>query len=178
MNGFPIIRDLHQTEISFLDEMLYEAIFIPEGLEKLPKEIINQPDLLRYIKNFGRVGDICMVADLQGKLIGAIWTRIFTKNEKGYGYVDAETPELSMAIFEQYRHRGIGTLLLNEMIRKLRDQNYKQISLSVDKKNYAFDFYKRNGFEIFSSTEKSATLIKYLKEQWQRLTRCKNNCQV
>jgi len=160
MIGLPIIRDIHETEISFLEEMLYEAIFIPEGSEKLPKEIIKHPELSRYIKEFGKIGDICLVAELQGKLIGAIWTRIYTENEKGYGFVNTETPELSMAIFEQYRHRGIGTLLLKEMIRKLIEHNYKQVSLSVDKQNYAFDFYKEHGFEIFESTKKSATMIK------------------
>ena len=102
------------------------------------------------------------MAEIQGKLIGAIWTRIFNENEKGYGFVNAETPELSMAVFEQYRHKGIGTLLLKEMIRKLTEQKNSQVSLSVDIENYAYDFYKRNGFKNFDSTEKSAILIRRL----------------
>lgn len=162
MNTLPIIREIHQSEISFLDEMLYEAIFIPKGVEKLPKDIIKQPKLSRYIKDFGQSNDICLVAEIQGKLIGAIWTRIFNENEKGYGFVNAETPELSMAVFEQYRHKGIGTLLLKEMIRKLTEQKNSQVSLSVDIENYAYDFYKRNGFKNFDSTEKSAILIRRL----------------
>lgn len=142
--------------------MLYEAIFIPEGTEKLPKDIVKRPELWRYISKFGRSGDICLVAEIYGKLAGAIWTRIFNVNEKGYGFVNADTPELSMAVAEQYRHKGIGTLLLKEIIRKLTEQNYQQVSLSVDKQNYAFDFYIKQGFEIFQTTEKSATLIKQL----------------
>jgi ribosomal protein S18 acetylase RimI-like enzyme len=158
-----LIREIRQTEISFLDDMLYEAIFIPAGLEKLPKEIINQPELSRYIKNFGQACDICLVAEFGGKLIGAIWTRIYNENEKGYGFVNTATPELSMALFEEYRHRGIGALLLKEMIQKLIEHNYKQVSLSVDRKNYAYDFYKRFGFEIFDLNEKDAIMIKKLK---------------
>jgi ribosomal protein S18 acetylase RimI-like enzyme len=157
-----LIREIHQTEISFLDDMLYEAIFIPVGEEKLPREIINQPELSRYIKNFGQTCDICLVAEFHGKLIGAIWTRVYNENEKGYGFVNNSTPELSMALFEEYRHRGIGTLLLKEMIQKLIEHNYKRVSLSVDKRNYAYDFYKRFGFEIFDSDEKEAIMIKKL----------------
>jgi len=162
MEVAPIIREILLCEISFLEEMLYEAIFIPEGITKLPREIINQPSLSVYFKDFGRKDDCCFVAEFQGKLIGAIWTRIYTEKEKGYGYIDSETPELSMAVQEQYRHKGIGSLLINAMIQRLIHMNYLQVSLSVDKQNYAYDFYKRYGFEIFESTEKSATMIRRL----------------
>ena len=37
-----IIRKLRQEEVKCLDTFLYEAIFIPEGVEALPMEIINQ----------------------------------------------------------------------------------------------------------------------------------------
>ena len=41
-----IIRKLRQEEVKILDKFLYEAIFIPEGVEAPPMEIINQPELL------------------------------------------------------------------------------------------------------------------------------------
>jgi len=162
MNILPIIREIKKSEIPFLDEMLYDAIFIPEGEEKLPKEIIRHPELARYITNFGREGDYCLVAEVENRLVGAIWIRFFTTDEKGYGFVDLETPELSMAIDEEYRNKGIGTLLLNEMIKKLIEQKYNQVSLSVDKLNYAYNLYCKFGFEVIDSTEKSATMIKRL----------------
>ena len=161
----PIIREIQPVETPFLDEMLYQAIFIAEGERKLPRGITKHPELSRYIKNFGQKGDFCLVAESCGTLVGAIWIRLFTENEKGYGYVDDQTPELSMAVLEPYRHKGIGDLLLKEIIQKLTGQNYAQVSLSVDKLNYAYDFYCKYGFEIFESTEKSAILVKQLKKQ-------------
>ena len=162
MTIIPGIREIKQSEISFLDEMLYEAIFIPEGFEKLPRNIIYHPDLFRYIKDFGQNGDNSLIAELQGKLIGAIWARLFSEKEKGYGYVDTETPELSMAVYKQFRRQGIGKQLLEKMLNKLTEQGYKQVSLSVDKQNHAYDFYIQNGFKIFELTDKSATMIKRL----------------
>jgi len=164
MKNIPVIREIDQSELLFLDDMLNEAIFIPEGVDKLSRDIIKHPDLYKYIKDFGQIGDICLVAELQGKLVGAIWTRIFSENDKGYGFVDKDTPELSMALYEEYRHKGIGKILLKEMIHKLTEQGYRQVSLSVDKQNYAYGFYKRNGFKKHESTDKSVTMIKKLNE--------------
>ena len=98
MDFFPIIREIHKSEIHFLEEMLYEAIYIPNGAKKLRKDIIYNPELFIYIKDFGKTGDICLVAEIQGNLVGAAWSRLFTEDEKGYGFIDTETPELSIAV--------------------------------------------------------------------------------
>jgi RimJ/RimL family protein N-acetyltransferase len=59
---------------------------------------------------------------------------------KGFGNIDSETPELAIAIFNEYRHLGIGTGLLNNIIDlTFNSRGYKQISLSVDKANYAVE---------------------------------------
>ena len=39
------IREIRESEYSILSDFLYEAIFIPEGMKKLPKSIIEQPEL-------------------------------------------------------------------------------------------------------------------------------------
>jgi len=158
-----LIREIQEPEILFLENMLYEAIFIPKGNEKLSRDIIKLPELSRYIKDFGQLNDICLTAEIEGKLIGAIWTRIFSENEKGFGFVNAETPELSMAVYEQNRHQGLGTVLLKAMIQRLKVQNYSQVSLSVDIRNYAYNFYKKYGFKDYKFIEKSVIMIKNLK---------------
>ena len=42
------IRKIHEDEYKLLEDFIYEAIFIPDGVEPPPKTIINQPDY-RYI---------------------------------------------------------------------------------------------------------------------------------
>jgi GNAT superfamily N-acetyltransferase len=158
------IREIEKTEIFHLDNFLYEAIFIPEGLEKPDKKIIQIPELVCYIKDFGKDSDGCLVAESQGELIGAIWTRIFTETEKGFGFVDSKTPELSMSVVEKYRNQGIGTTLLTKMIEKLIQCGYEQVSLSVDLENYALKLYQKFGFKIVHSDDQSAIMLKHLKQ--------------
>jgi ribosomal protein S18 acetylase RimI-like enzyme len=154
-----IIRDIRRNEIYLLEDFLYDAIFIPDGFEKPDKEIIKLPELVIYIKDFGKASDLCLVAELNGILTGAIWTRVFPETEKGYGWVDENTPELSMSVNKNYRNLGIGTKLLTSMLERLKQLNYKQVSLSVDRRNFAFRLYQKFDFEIVHSDEKSATMI-------------------
>jgi ribosomal protein S18 acetylase RimI-like enzyme len=160
--GF-IIRTINKSEIGFLNKMLYNAIFVPPGNDKLPDNIIEHPEISKYIKDFGREGDSCFVAEINRELVGAIWTRCFNETNKAYGFVDSDTPELSMAVYEQFRKKGIGTMLLKTMIKALTDKGYKQISLSVDKINYAYNLYKKIGFKDYKSVDDSMTMIMKLK---------------
>jgi ribosomal protein S18 acetylase RimI-like enzyme len=159
MNDSLIVRPITKAEIGFLDRMLYNAIFVPPGNERLPDNIIEHPEISKYIKDFGREGDICFVAQLNGDLVGAIWTRHFNETNKAYGFVDSDTPELSMALYKHFRNKGIGTRLLNTMIKSLTDKGYRQVSLSVDIINYAYDLYKKIGFKDYKLTGESMPMI-------------------
>jgi len=119
MNNSLKIREIRQAAIPFLDEMLYEAIFVPERDKKLPKDIIKQAELSRYISDFGRLGDICLVAEIQGRLVGAIWVRMFKVDETGFGFVDATTPELSMAVSEQWIYKIMLMVSIKNMALKI-----------------------------------------------------------
>ncbi|HBE43482.1 MAG TPA: GNAT family N-acetyltransferase [Bacteroidales bacterium] len=158
-----IIRPIKETEFGFLGKMLYNAIFVPPGHERLPENIIEHPEISKYIKDFGREGDLCFVAEADGELTGAVWSRLFDETNKAYGFVDSDTPELSMAVYEKYRRKGIGTLLLKTIIKALTEEGYGQISLSVDKINYAYDLYKKIGFKDYKPVDDSMTMIMKLK---------------
>jgi ribosomal protein S18 acetylase RimI-like enzyme len=154
------IRPLGAGEEWFLREMLYEAIFTPADEKPLPESIVELPELNHYIAGFGRQGDICCVAEQGGALIGAIWSRLFSEERKGYGFVDEQTPEISMAIKPAYRGQGIGTMLLNTLIEVLYRQGYKQLSLSVDTRNQALGLYKKTGFEVVSEEGTTQVMVK------------------
>jgi ribosomal protein S18 acetylase RimI-like enzyme len=154
------IREITPTEYPFLKEMLYQAIFVADENIVLPREIIEQPDLKKYIHDFGQEGDYCLVAEQNKELIGAIWIRYIT----GYGFVDRETPELSMAVRTEQRGKGVGRQLLTKMSDRLKDRGLQQISLSVDRENFAYGFYKRHGFVDYAVSEKSIIMIKDLSE--------------
>ena len=151
-----LIRELKQDENKVLDTFLYEAIFIPEGVSAPSKDIINQPDLQVYVKDFGKnKGDLCLVAQVSDKIVGAVWVRIMND----YGHIDNETPSFAISLLKEYRNYGIGTELMKQMLTKLKLEGYKQVSLSVQKMNYAVRMYRKIGFEIIDENDEEYIMI-------------------
>lgn len=140
---------------------LYEAIFIPEGAIPPPREITNQPELQVYISDFGkRDSDICFIAEVDGKIAGAVWVRIMND----YGHIDDETPSFAISLYKEYRHQGIGTALMKAMLSELKEKGYKQASLAVQKANYALRMYKKVGFEIIDENDEEYIMVCHLRE--------------
>ena len=83
------------------------------------------------------------MADLNGKVVGAVWTRIMND----YGHVDDDTPSFAISLYEEYRGRGIGSQLMVKMLELLKRQGYGKASLAVQKANYAVKMYKNVGFK-------------------------------
>ena len=103
-----LIRKLKQDESKVLDTFLYEAIFIPEGVSAPSKDIVNQPDLQVYVKDFGKNKEnLCLVAQVSDKIVDAVWVRIMND----YGHIDNETPSFAISLLKEYRNYGIGTEL-------------------------------------------------------------------
>ena len=139
-----LIRKLYTEEIDLLKDFLYEAIFIPEGIKPPARDIVKRPGLRIYYDDFGSgPADHCLVAETDGHVVGAVWTRIMND----YGHVDAETPSFAISLLPEYRGKGIGTRLLREMLSLLKKQGFRQASLAVQKANYAVRMYKNAGFE-------------------------------
>ena len=65
-----IIRNIRGNEIDLLKDFLYEAIYIPEGVEPPNKDIIEKPELRVYTDGFGsNKGDYCLVAETDDKVV-------------------------------------------------------------------------------------------------------------
>lgn len=145
-----LIREMTAAEYPLLEDFLYEAIFISEGAEKPPRDIIKNEDLQVYIRDFGKQkDDYCLAADCGGKVVGACWVRIMND----YGHIDDETPSFAISIYEEYRRQGIGTDLMRKMLETLKAKGFKRASLAVQKENYAVKMYKKVGFEAVGENE-------------------------
>ena len=124
------IREIRPNEIPLLEDFLYEAIFIPEGTNPPPKSIIKSEELQIYIRDFGMFSDDkCLVAETDGKIVGAVWSRIMND----YGHVGDGIPSLAISLYKEFRNKGIGTELLRQMLQLLRHEGYANVSLSVQK---------------------------------------------
>lgn len=89
------IRPMRKDEYHHLRRFLYDAIFLPEGVEPPPLSVTDIPELRVYIEDFGqRPHDVCFVAETTDGLIGAVWARIMND----YGHVDDQTPSLAISV--------------------------------------------------------------------------------
>ena len=153
------IRKIQKQEYPLLDNFLYEAIFIPEGIEPPPKSIISSPELQVYVEHFGESKDDWgLVAEVGGKIVGAVWVRIMND----YGHIDDETPSLAISLYKKYRGFGIGTAMMKEILTLLKSHGYSRVSLSVQKANYAAKMYLKIGFEIVRENEEEYIMVYYL----------------
>ncbi len=151
-----LFREIRPSEYDLLKDFLYEAIFIPEGVTPPNRSIIELPELALYYENFGSgKADYCIVADDNGRVVGAVWTRIM----KDYGHVDDETPSFAISLYKAYRGRGIGTAMMRMMLELLRNRGYKRASLAVQKANYAVRMYEAVGFRTVDENDEEYIMV-------------------
>ena len=151
-----LIRKLRSEETELLKDFLYEAIFVPEGAVPPDRSIIERPELTLYYEGFGNgLADNCLVAEVDGKVVGAVWTRLMND----YGHVDDETPSFAISLYKEYRGKGIGTARMRNMLDLLKSQGYKRASLAVQKANYAVWMYKAIGFSTVDENDEEYIMV-------------------
>lgn len=148
-----LIRPLTPDDETFLWKALYYAIHIPSGEAAPPLEIVRQPELARYVLGWmQRPGDLGFMAEQDGVPVGAAWLRRWSGGERGYGFVDEVTPELSMSVLPGHRRRGVGTMLLRSLL-SLAEERFPAVSLSVSESNPARRLYEREAFISIGESE-------------------------
>jgi ribosomal protein S18 acetylase RimI-like enzyme len=134
-----VIRQAGTQDLPFLRDMLRHAYYARWGNEAdVPLE--------RYVAGWGRRGDHALVAIDEFQPVGAAWYRLFAEDEPGYGFVDAGSPELTIAVVPSRRGRGLGKQLLGALLEHARVEGFAQISLSVEPDNPALHLYEQHGF--------------------------------
>lgn len=157
------IRPASTLDQEFLWEMLYQSLHVPGGGTPFPRDVLRRPEIARYVEGWGREGDLGYVAaePCGGEPVGACWLRLLAGDEKGYGYVGDETPELGIAVRPEYRGRGLGTALLGRLL-EAAGSAYESVSLSVSADNPAVRLYERAGFRPVGVGGTSVVMVKRL----------------
>jgi ribosomal protein S18 acetylase RimI-like enzyme len=149
-----VIRPLTGADEPILWEMLYQALQTSEGAP--PREIVRQPQFARHAEGWGRAGDTGFVAyDAKQKdeLLGAVWLRLGTGDERD---ATEATPELAFAVKPGLRRRGIGAALLTQLVKATPQQS--TISVSAPANNPAVRLYERFGFKVVEQSEGALTM--------------------
>jgi GNAT superfamily N-acetyltransferase len=157
------LRPATAADIEHLKQALFEAVSWNPERELPPYEfVIAHEELSRYHAGWGRRGDLGVIAEDGGQVVGASLCRLFTADDHGHGYVDDETPELAVAVWAGRRGEGIGTRLVEAIEDAAREAGCCQISLSVDGDNPARRVYVRLGYEELTVDEDGVRMLKQL----------------
>jgi ribosomal protein S18 acetylase RimI-like enzyme len=113
----------------------------------------------RYVDRWGRPGDTAVVLIERFRPVGAAWYRLFKAATPGYGFVDEETPELTIAVVPSCRGKGYGAELLTALLDRARADGYSRISLSVESDSPAVHLYERHGFEQVADRDGASIMV-------------------
>jgi ribosomal protein S18 acetylase RimI-like enzyme len=149
-----VIRPAGPQDVPFLRDMLRHAYYW--RVDRVSES--GEPPVRRYVERWGRPGDTALIAIQDFQRVGAAWYRLFRGDNAGYGFIDEETPELSIAVVPSRRGSGLGSELLEALLARARADGYRAVSLSVEKGNPAIGLYERYGFEQIRDEDGGVTM--------------------
>lgn len=153
-------RDLTPDDTDLVRWAIYEAITWSDDPDVPPIDTaLNHPDLAMYHTDWGRQGDIGVVASSDAQPVGVAFARLFTDDHHGYGFVDEATPELGIAVDRSFRRRGIGRQLMHTLTDIARASGCGQLSLSVNNPNPSKRLYESLGYGVVADDGDSSVMV-------------------
>ena len=158
------IRPATAEDGEFLADMLVEAVnWSPEWKPKTRRRVLSDPRTAHYIAGWPRETDRGVIAEAAAEPVGAAWLRFFPAEDPAYGFVSPDIPELSIGVAAAWRGRGVGRDLLRAIAALASQAGIAQISLTVERKNFARTLYLSEGFTVVDATDpQSDTMLKTL----------------
>jgi GNAT superfamily N-acetyltransferase len=157
------VRELAHRPITADDrdlmwDLVYCAAHVAEEADPSRETMQANPDLIRHVIDWGRHGDLGIIAEHYGVVVGGAWLRLHVGAERELPYyVDEFTPELVIAVLPGTEGRGIGSETLTELLARAVGR-YPRVMLTVRSTNPAVRLYERFGFsEIKRLTNRVGT---------------------
>ena len=159
-----VIRRAAAEDGPFMADMLVEAAnWSADWKKKSRRRVLSAPATAHYIAGWPRDTDLGVIAEADGAPAGAAWLRFLSAADPGYGFVAADVPELTIGVAADWRGRGVGRGLLRALAGQARSAGVGQISLSVERKNFAQRLYLSEGYRVVDSSDaQSDTMVKDL----------------
>jgi GNAT superfamily N-acetyltransferase len=156
------IRAAQPDDIELLKKALYISVVWDEDQPSTFEQVVGHPELAQYWENWGRPGDLGVVAERDGEYLGAAFGRLFTEDRPSYGFVDEQTPEVGIGIIEAERGKGLGRRMMLQLEGLYREFGSNRLSLSVNFTNPARHLSESLGYTEVGQDENSAQMVKAL----------------
>ena len=156
------LRESQPADLPFLTEMLYEAVFWRDPVNRPSFEDgMAYPEVSKSLADWGgRAGDTAVVALVHSKPVGAAWYRYWIDDNFIRGYVDPLTPVIVIGVHQDYRHQGIGTKMIQWLLEAASRASVPEVSLMVSKDNYAQNLYRQCGFLEYADRGDSWIMVR------------------
>ncbi len=138
-------RPLTAADQDRLWHWLHVALWDPPPAGLRPIEVLQLPGVRVYAEHWGQPGDVGVVAQVDGMDVGACWLRQLPEGV-GLAWVDAQTPQLGIALEPAFQHLGYGEPLMRRALTAAYDTGHRQVALTVHPANPARRLYQRCGF--------------------------------
>jgi ribosomal protein S18 acetylase RimI-like enzyme len=155
-----VYRPATPADVEHVKWALYTALaWNPERDLPPPDVTLEHPEAARYHRDWGRHGDLGVIALEADEVIGMAYCRLFSDEDHGYGYVDRDTPEVAIAVRSGHRGRRIGAELLTRLAAAARAGGRERLSLSVEADNPARRLYERLGYRTVSMDANAVRML-------------------
>lgn len=153
-NMTPTLYFLRSTEQKIATDMLRFAY----RLDEIDKNLEDFQQLEIYNRYYGLSSKDLGIYALSGHTIaGAAWLRLLKKDDNANGFVDENTPVLTIGVKPEFRNKGIASAMLEQLFLEAGEL-FEQISVSVLNSEKAVGFFKKHEFaEVENSLGKSPT---------------------
>ena len=157
----PRIRAARPADAPFLLSMLLEAVNFSPDHEQDPAVVLSDPQVANYVAGWPRDRDRGFIAvGEDDEPLGACWLRYRPPTDPGYGYLDADTPELTIAVTRETRGTGVGRALLRAITADAQESGLTKLSLSVEHANRrASRLYRSEGWQTVTSEIDADTMV-------------------
>jgi ribosomal protein S18 acetylase RimI-like enzyme len=157
-----LLRESRHSDVPFMREMLYEAVFWrPNPNKPSFEEGLSAPGANNALVDWGeRDGDCGVIALVDSTPAGAAWYRFYTADNSIRGYIEETIPVLAIAVHKDYRRLGIGERMINWLIDHASKHNIQRMSLMVSKDNHAIRLYRKCGFLEYADKGDSLLMLR------------------
>jgi ribosomal protein S18 acetylase RimI-like enzyme len=151
------LRGADAFDLGFLEQMFFVAADWNPANAHGEQHWRADPMLEKYVGAWREGSDFGFVveAEATAEPIGAIWMRYFAAADPGYGFVDEQTPEITLGVREGFRGLGVGGALLLAA----QEAAPAKLSLSVEDGNRAIHLYESAGFVPVGRVGNSTTML-------------------